>query len=110
MLTESEVNMFFMRVFAVWQLELERRLESLVFRDDCRRIVEFLVNLVKKKGRPVGNELVVRPFIAYQEIATQTATSRQTVTTTLNDLRYQKLVVFNRSQLILRNLNKLHKE
>lgn len=103
----SELNLFFMKMFGSRQLEMERRLESLVFRDSRSRIVEFLVNLVKTKGQRIGYEWVVRQFITHQEIANLTATSRQTVTTTLNDLRYQKLLTFNRSRLLVRDLEKL---
>jgi len=106
----SEVNLFFMRMFAARQLEMERRLESLVFRDSRSRIVEFLVHQVKNKGQRVGYEWVVRQFITHQEIANLTATSRQTVTTTLNDLRFKKLITFNRSRLLVRDLEKLQAE
>ncbi|HND89442.1 MAG TPA: Crp/Fnr family transcriptional regulator [Saprospiraceae bacterium] len=106
----SELNLFFMRIFAARQLEMERRLESLVFRDSRSRIVEFLVHLVKTKGQRVGYEWVVRKFITHQEIANLTATSRQTVTTTLNDLRFQKLISFDRNRLLVRDLEKLEGE
>ena len=103
----SEVNLFFMKMFASRQLEMERRLESLVFKDSRTRIVEFLVELTRNKGQRVGYEWVVRQFITHQEIANLTATSRQTVTTTLNDLRAQKLITFNRSRLLVRDLEAL---
>lgn len=106
----SELNLFFMKMFGERQLEMERRLESLVFRDSRSRIVEFLVNLAKTKGQRIGYEWVVRQFITHQEIANLTATSRQTVTTTLNDLRYLKLLTFNRSRLLIRDLEKLEAE
>ena len=106
----SELNLFFMRIFAARQLDLERRLESLVFRDSRSRIVEFLVNLAQTKGQRVGFEWVVRKFITHQEIANMTATSRQTVTTTLNDLRFKRLLTFDRSRLLVRDLEKLKEE
>jgi CRP/FNR family transcriptional regulator, cyclic AMP receptor protein len=106
----SELNLFFMRIFGSRQLAMERRLESLVFRDSRSRIVEFLINLVNTKGQRVGYEWVVRQFITHQEIANMTATSRQTVTTTLNDLRADKLLTFNRSRLLVRDLDKLRSE
>lgn len=106
----SELNLFFMRMFGARQLEMERRLESLVFRDSRSRIIEFLIHLAKTKGQRVGYEWVVRQFITHQEIANLTATSRQTVTTTLNDLRYLKLLTFNRSRLLIRDMEKLEAE
>jgi len=106
----SDLNLFFMKIFGTRQLELERRLESLVFRDSRSRIVEFLVGLAQTKGERVGYEWVVRKPITHQEIANLTATSRQTVTTTLNDLRYKKLLTFDRSRLLVRDLDGLAKE
>lgn len=106
----SELNIFFMKMFGGRQLEMERRLESLVFRDSRSRIVEFLVQFAKSKGQAVGFEWVVRKPVTHQEIANITATSRQTVTTTLNDLRYKKLLTFNRSRLLIRDLDKLAQE
>ena len=106
----SELNLFFMNIFAARQLEMERRLESLIFRDSRSRIVEFLYQLVHSKGQRVGYEWVVREFLTHQEIANLTATSRQTVTTTLNDLRFQKLLTFNRSRLLVRDLDGLKAE
>ena len=103
----SDLNLFFMRMFGSRQLEMERRLESLVFRDSRSRIVEYLIHVAKSKGQRVGYEWVVRNFITHQEIANLTATSRQTVTTTLNDLRFKKLITFNRSRLLIRDLDKL---
>lgn len=106
----SELNLFFMKMFGLRQLEMERRLESLVFRDSRSRIVEFLLHLTQTKGQRVGYEWVVRNFITHQEIANLTATSRQTVTTTLNDLRFKKLITFNRSRLLIRDMDKLTAE
>ncbi len=106
----SELNLFFMNIFAARQLEMERRLESLIFRDSRSRIVEFLYQLINSKGQRVGYEWVVRNFLTHQEIANLTATSRQTVTTTLNDLRFMKLLTFNRSRLLVRDLDKLKAE
>jgi len=106
----SELNLFFMKIFGGRQLEMERRLESLVFRDSRSRIVEFLVNIARSKGQRVGYEWVVRKPVTHQEIANLTATSRQTVTTTLNDLRFKKLLTFNRSRLLVRDLEKLSEE
>ena len=89
---------------------MERRLESLVFRDSRSRIVEFLVQLTQAKGQAVGFEWVIRKPITHQEIANLTATSRQTVTTTLNDLRFKKLLTFNRARLLVRDLEALKAE
>lgn len=106
----SGLSLFFMRIMGSRVLEMENRLESLVFKDSRSRIVEYLVNLVKTRGQRVGYEWVVRKFITHQEIANLTATSRQTVTTVLNELRSDNILTFNRKRLLVRDLEKLEEE
>jgi len=106
----SSLSLFFMKIMGSKMLEMERRLESLVFKDSRSRIVEFLSELVQKRGQRIGYEWVVRNFITHQEIANLTATSRQTVTTVLNELRNSNLLTFNRKRLLIRDLDKLKEE
>jgi len=106
----SSLSMFFMKMMGSKVIEMENRLESLVFKDSRSRIVEYLSELVRKRGQRVGYEWVVRNFITHQEIANLTATSRQTVTTVLNELRNDEILTFNRKRLLVRDLDKLKEE
>ncbi|MEE9439612.1 MAG: Crp/Fnr family transcriptional regulator [Saprospiraceae bacterium] len=106
----SGMSLFFMKIMGSRVLEMEQRLESLVFKDSRSRIIEYLIDLVKKNGQRIGYEWVVRKFITHQEIANLTATSRQTVTTILNELRTDNLLTFNRKRLLVRDLDKLKEE
>ncbi|MEL6122331.1 MAG: Crp/Fnr family transcriptional regulator [Bacteroidota bacterium] len=103
----SPLFLFMMKIIGNRAMEMERRLESLVFKDSRSRIIEFLVDLNAKKGQRVGYEWVVRKFITHQEIANLTATSRQTVTTVLNELKNKNLLTFNRKRLLIRDLDEL---
>ncbi len=104
------LSVFLMNVMGRKMLETEQRLESLVFKDSRSRIIEFLHNLAIKKGERVGFEMVVRNFITHQEIANMTATSRQTVTTILNELRNANVLTFDRRRLLIRDMDKLKGE
>jgi CRP-like cAMP-binding protein len=101
------ISLFFMKIMGSRVLEMENRLESLVFKDSRSRIIEYMVNEIDKNGQRVGYEYVLRNFITHQEIANLTATSRQTVTTVLNDLRSDNIIAFNRKRLLVRDLDKL---
>lgn len=106
----SSLSLFMMKIMGSRVLEIEQRLESLVFKDSRTRIIEFLIDMANKKGERVGFERVVRKFITHQEIANLTATSRQTVTTVLNELRAKNLLTFNRKRLLIRDMEKLAEE
>ncbi|MCB0688482.1 MAG: Crp/Fnr family transcriptional regulator [Saprospiraceae bacterium] len=101
---------FFLRLFANRILTMENRLERLVFKDSRSRIIDFLVELAGQKGERVGFETVIRKFMTHQELANITATSRQTVTTVLNELRSKEIIKFDRRRLLIRDMNKLTME
>jgi CRP/FNR family cyclic AMP-dependent transcriptional regulator len=103
----SGLNLFLMRIMGSRVLQMEKRLESLVFKDSRSRIIEFLHDLAVEKGQRVGYEQVVRKFLTHQEIANMTATSRQTVTTVLNELRNENIITFNRRRLLVRDMDRL---
>lgn len=104
------LSLFLMRTMGSRMLEMENRLQSLVFKDSRTRIIEYLLELVRKKGQRVGYEMLVRKFLTHQEIANLTATSRQTVTTVLNELRNKDLLTFNRKRLLIRDIEALGRE
>lgn len=88
-------------------IRTQRRLESLVFKDARSRIIEFLRDLAVEKGQRVGYEMLVRKFFTHQEIANLTGTSRQTVTTILNELREKNYIYFDRKKLLVRDVKQL---
>ncbi len=104
------LSMFFMKLMGSKVLQMEKRLESLVFKDSKTRILEFIVDQVDTRGQQVGYEWVIRNQLTHQEIANICATSRQTVTTLLNDLRAQNIITFDRRRMLIRDLDKLKSE
>ena len=86
---------------------VEERLAKLVLKDARERIIEFLVDTAGKEGRRVGYETLVKHHLTQQDIANLTGTSRQTVTSVLNDLRKSNLIYFNRNSILIRDLEKL---
>lgn len=85
----------------------ENRLEALISKDARQRIIDFLVEAANRRGKRVGFETLIRHTLTQQEIANITGTSRQTVTSVLNDLRKSNLIHFNRRSILIRDLNKL---
>lgn len=106
----NALTLFLMKIMGSRVLEMEQRLESLVFKDSRTRIIEFLRELADKRGQRVGYEMLVRKFMTHQEIANLTATSRQTVTTVLNELRNKNVLTFNRRRLLIRDMELLARE
>lgn len=85
----------------------ERRLESLVLKDARARIIDFIKENVKSYGQRIGYEMLIRHSLTQQDIANITGTSRQTVTSVLNDLKKSNLIYFNRKSILVRDMAKL---
>ena len=88
-------------------LTVEQKLESLIFKDARARIIDFLKESANKRGRKVGFEMLFKHCLTQQDIANLTGTSRQTVTSVLNDLRKDNLIYFNRNTILIRDMGKL---
>lgn len=87
--------------------KLERKIESLVFKDARTRIIDFLKDAAAWKGKKVGFETMIPTKLTHKDIANLTGTSRQTVTTILNELKEKNLINFDRKKILIRDLDKL---
>ena len=85
----------------------ESRLESLLFKDARERIIEFLKESASKHGKRIGYEMLIKHSLTQQDIANITGTSRQTVTSVLNDLKKSNLIHFNRRSILIRDMGRL---
>ena len=106
----SKLQSWFMDAMLRRATTIENRLGSLLFKDSRSRIIDYLVDEIKNRGEKVGYELVLRRPHTHQEVADITNTSRQTVTTVLNELRDQGMIDFNRRRLLVRDFDRLEKE
>lgn len=87
--------------------KVEARLESMIFKDARERIIDFLKDSAESQGKKIGYELLIKHFLTQQDIANFTGTSRQTVTSVLNELKKSNLIHFNRRSILIRDLGKL---
>lgn len=101
---------FSMKVFRLMGKKLkntEKRLESLVFQDARTRIIEFLKDNARNFGTKIGYEMLLKHNLTQQDIANFTGTSRQTVTSVLNDLRKSNQIHFKRKSILIRDMANL---
>ena len=68
--------------------KVERKFESLIFKDARTRIVDLVKEMATDRGKVLaGGAVLLEHSLTHQDIASLTATSRQTVTTVLNELK-----------------------
>jgi CRP/FNR family transcriptional regulator, cyclic AMP receptor protein len=107
MFENRELSFKILKLVGLRLMKVERKLELLVFRDARTRIIEFLKDAAAWKGKKVGFETMIPTRLTHKEIAQLTATSRQTVTTILNELKEANLINFDRKKILIRDLENL---
>ena len=85
----------------------EKRLESLLNKDARTRIIDFLRDLAIEKGRKIGFETLIKNYFTHKDMASLTGTSRQTVTTVLNNLKDKNIINFDRRRILIRDMDLL---
>ena len=104
---DKELSFRLLKLVGLRLIRMERKLELLVFKDARTRIIEFLRDAASWKGKKVGFETMIPTKLTHKDIAALTGTSRQTVTTILNELKDQNLIYFDRKKILIRDLEKL---
>lgn len=107
MFADRELSFKILKLVGLRLMKLERKLELLVFKDARTRIIEFLKDAASWKGKKVGFETMIPTKLTHKDIAALTGTSRQTVTTILNELKEKNLIYFDRKKILIRDLEKL---
>lgn len=107
MKSDFEFSLLMTQVIGKKLIETEKRMENLIFKDAKSRIVDFIKKIADERGVPVGKETLVKTSLTHQDIAKLTATSRQTVTTTLNELKDNNLIYFDRRRILVRDVDAL---
>jgi CRP-like cAMP-binding protein len=104
---DKELSFKLLKLVGLRLMRLERKLELLVFKDARTRVIEFLKDSASWKGKKVGFETMIPTRLTHKDIAALTGTSRQTVTTILNELKEKNLIYFDRKKILIRDLEKL---
>ncbi|MEP1035212.1 Crp/Fnr family transcriptional regulator [Ekhidna sp.] len=107
MVDNKDLNLKILKIVGFRLRKTERKIESLVFKDARTRIVDFLREMAEEKGQKVGFEMMIKNHLTHKDIASLTGTSRQTVTTVMNELREKNLINFDRRRILIRDLDKL---
>ncbi len=104
---DHELSFKLLKFVGLRLMKMERKLELLVFKDARTRVIEFLKDAAAWKGKKVGFETMIPTRLTHKDIASLTGTSRQTITTILNELKEKNLIYFDRKKILIRDLERL---
>jgi len=104
-----ELNLKLTKILGLKLKSFSERIEDLIFKDADQRIASFILRYAEKNGKKVGSQIFVKPFLKHQNIGELTACSRQTVNYFLADLRNKGIIEFDRSRLVINDVNEIKK-
>lgn len=89
--------------------KVENRLLNILNKDVKSRLVQLLLQLATDTNAITGNTAVIEKFLTHDDIAKLIGSSRQTVTTTLNQFEKQKLLTVSKKQIAINDISSLKK-
>jgi CRP-like cAMP-binding protein len=105
--SEADMSIRIIKWMGLRMTRLERKIELLTFKNARTRVVEFLKDAAAYKGKPVGDEVMIKTKLTHSDMAKLTGTSRQTVSEILNQLRAEDQIYFERGKILVRNVGGL---
>ncbi len=74
---------------------------NLVSKDARTRMITFLKEWAEKEGVVSGDKIIIENYLTQNDIAQIICTSRQTATQLINELEEQKLISYNRKNIVI---------
>lgn len=87
--------------------KVENRLINILNKDVKSRLVHLLLQLATDNNTITGNSATIEKFLTHEDIARLIGSSRQTVTTTLNQFENQKLITVSKKLISLNDIGEL---
>ena len=87
---------------------INQKYSDLIFKDARTRVINFFRLHARYEGKQTGNQVEIDMFLTHQDIASFTATSRQTVTTVINQLEAEGILLFQgRKKVVIPDVTRL---
>jgi CRP/FNR family transcriptional regulator, cyclic AMP receptor protein len=87
--------------------QIENRLLNLLNKDVKTRLINFLLQLAQKHITASANAICIPNYLTHEDIANLIGSSRQTVTTLINELAAEGLITWNRNEICFPDVKKI---
>ncbi|MFP5470318.1 MAG: Crp/Fnr family transcriptional regulator [Bacteroidia bacterium] len=105
----AELAFSLAKLIAIRSAKIQKRLESLYFKNTEERIKSFIREMANEHGRKLitGDEIEVNLKLKHEDIAKLTATTRQSVTTVLSQLEKDGIILYDRNRILVKRMKSL---
>jgi len=107
--TNLDFNQSILTLIGNRHKKVQDRLEALFFKSTPERIKGFIKEMADELGMPIVNskEIEIKFNLKHEDIAKLTATTRQTVTSILNQLQKEGIILYDRSRILVKEYTAL---
>ena len=89
--------------------KVENRLLNILNKDVKSRLAQLLLQLAADNKSIINNTASIEKFLTHEDLAKLIGSSRQTVTTTLNQFEKQKLITISKKDICIHDISLLKK-
>ena len=82
---------------------IENRFNNVVFKDVRSRLIQFLKDWAESDGEQIENTYTIKNYLTQLDLAKLVCSTRQTVTTILNDMEKEGLIDYDRKVITIKN-------
>jgi CRP/FNR family cyclic AMP-dependent transcriptional regulator len=107
--TRPELALKYSKLVGTKLRHFESRLLSLLNKDVKTRLTNFLIQLVHLHSTGNEQSMCIPNYLTHEDIAQLIGSSRQTVTTMINELVNEGALTFNRHEICFPDVNKIQK-
>lgn len=82
---------------------IENRFNNVVFKDVRSRLIQFIKDWAESDGEQIENTYTIKNYLTQLDLAKLVCSTRQTVTTILNDMEKEGLIDYDRKIITIKN-------
>lgn len=101
--TDPQIALAMLKIMARRLRAAQEKVASLALYDATRRVITILLRLAEEHGVTDPEGIRISILLTNQELANLAATSRETVSRILSDLRRQEILEIARQQIVIRD-------
>lgn len=101
LLRNADLSLAITKFVGFRRKKLERRLRNLLFRSNRERLVGLLCELLEQYGRRIEEGLLIDIKLSHQDIAGLIGITRESVTLTLGELQFERLITVGRQRIVV---------
>lgn len=107
---KPDLAISFTRLIGLKFKRMQNRLRNIVFKDVKHRLIDFFVSLGDSHNLEMKDKIIIPNYLTHADVASLIGSTRQTVTSLISQLEQERLLVFDRKEIVILSQSQLRKK